>query len=137
MTKVDFQQRYGAEYDLPMVNYTNKLEKNQQYSIGPLVPRYAGTRSRTQEEIEKHMKKKYTICILYNQKKRTYSQPLLHVEGLQLMFSSETKSRSLIKHLLRERWRNFSPLSQKGSSYPFTLCVCIARIRLEIHVNNK
>jgi hypothetical protein len=28
MTEVDFQQRYGEEYDLPMVNYTNKLEKS-------------------------------------------------------------------------------------------------------------
>jgi hypothetical protein len=28
-------------------------------------------------------------------------------------------------------------LSKKGSSSPFTLCMCIARIRLVIHVNNE
>ncbi len=28
-------------------------------------------------------------------------------------------------------------LSQKGSLSPFTLCMCNARIRLEIHINNK
>jgi hypothetical protein len=26
---------------------------------------------------------------------------------------------------------------RKSSSSPFTICMCIARIRLEIHVNNK
>jgi hypothetical protein len=41
------------------------------------------------------------------------------------------------KHPLRVGWRNFFPLSLKGSSSPYTLCMCIARIRLVIHVNNK
>ncbi len=39
----------------------------------------------------------------------------------------------IIEHPLHAGWRNFFPLSLKGSSSPFMLCVCIARIRLVIH----
>jgi hypothetical protein len=75
MTEVDFQQRYGAEYDLPMVNYTNKLEKISNIRSAPLSPGM-------QEHVAEHREKsrntriKNIQFVYYNQKKRTYySQP--------------------------------------------------------------
>ncbi len=51
MTKVDFQQRYGAEYDLPMVNYTKKLgNKKNNVRSAPLSPGM-------QEHVAKHREK--------------------------------------------------------------------------------
>jgi hypothetical protein len=50
MTEVDFQRRYGAEYNLPMVNYTNKLVKISNIRSAPLSPGM-------QEHVAKHREK--------------------------------------------------------------------------------
>ncbi len=78
MTPKHFSDRIRS-YNLPKINYTKKLKKKKENCALPLHPRYAGTRSRTYGECEKHMYKKHTNCILCDQIGRSYysySQPL-------------------------------------------------------------
>ncbi len=65
-------------YDLPKKHHTKKLRETKRIVRSLLSPGM-------QEHVAEHRgkkrntcTKKYTICILYNQKKRTYSQPLSH-----------------------------------------------------------
>jgi hypothetical protein len=74
MTPKHFINRIHS-YDLPKINYTKKLKKKKENCALPLLPWYAGTRSRTYGECEKHMYKKHTNCILCDQIGRSYSQP--------------------------------------------------------------
>ncbi len=78
MTPKHFSDRIRS-YDLSKINYTKKLKKKKENCALPLLPRYAGTCSRTYGECEKHMYKKHTNCILCDQIGRSYSQPLVYL----------------------------------------------------------
>ncbi len=71
MTPKHFSDRIRS-CDLPKINYTKKLEKIKENCALPLLPRYAGTRSQTYGECEKHMYKIHTNCILCDQIGRSY-----------------------------------------------------------------
>ncbi len=75
MTPKHFRDRI-CSYDFPKINYTKKLAKKKENCALPLLPRYAGTRSWTYGEREKHTYKKHKNCILCDQIGRSYSQPL-------------------------------------------------------------
>ncbi len=59
-----------------MINYTKNLAKNNNVRSAPLSPGMQEHVAEHREKLRNTCTKKYTICILYNQILRTYSQPL-------------------------------------------------------------
>ena len=79
-----FQRQISFLYDLPKKNYTKKLrEIKNQFSIAPLSP---GMQEHVAKHREKSQKsrntctKKYTNCILYNQKRGHIVNPNLEIQ---------------------------------------------------------
>ncbi len=94
MTPKHFSDRF-CFYTIYLRKITQKnlKEKKKQFLIAPLSP---GMQEHIAEHREKSEKsrntctKKYTNCILYNQKKRTYSQPQQFMGIKQSLYKSDT-----------------------------------------------